>query len=394
MNVAALLWTWLPAVPFSLTLLNLATWPRGRRDPARRPSVSVLIPARNEQRNIEACVRACLGAGYPLHEIIVYDDQSTDATPHILQALQREQPSLRVVQGGALPAGWVGKAHACHQLTHRASGDVLLFVDADTTLEPGGVARMLSLLYPRRGSGADVVSAVPRQRMVGFGERLLVPLLHLTYTSWLPLLLVQHSRDPRFIAANGQLLALRHEAAVLLGGFSAVASEIVDDVAFCRHAKARGARVVFADGFRIARCRMYHSFREVWDGFSKNLYEGLGGQPLRLGAVVALYLGAFVAPYVTLALALALPSWAALAPTAACGVALNVALRALLALRFRHPLEGVLLHPLSVLTLCGLALNSYRCTRRGALAWAGRTYAARTERLARRAAGTSTAGAP
>ena len=97
--------------------------------------------------------------------------------------------------------------------------------------------------------------------------------------------------------------------------------------------------------------------------------------------------------FTALALALALPSWAALAPAAGCGVALNLALRALLALRFRQPLEGVLLHPLSVLTLCGLALNSYRWTRRGALAWAGRTYAARTERLARRAASASAAGA-
>ncbi|HEX6245816.1 MAG TPA: glycosyltransferase family 2 protein [Polyangiales bacterium] len=392
MSGAELLCTWLPAVPFALTLLNVATWPRGRPDPARRPRVSVLIPARNEERNIERCVRAALTTGYALHEVIVYDDQSTDSTSHILEALQREAPALRVVRGDLLPAGWVGKAHACHRLVQLASGDVLLFVDADTELQPGGVARILSLLYPRRGSGADVVSAVPRQRMQSFGERLLVPLLHLTYTSWLPLLLVQHSRDPRFVAANGQLLAIRHEVAVLLGGFSAVASEIVDDVAFCRHAKVRGAKVVFADGFRVARCRMYRSFREVWSGFSKNLYEGLGSRPLRLGAVMALYLGAFVAPYVVLALALLLPGWAALAPAAAFGVALNLALRALLALRFRQPLEGVLLHPLGVLALCGVALNSYRCTRRGALAWAGRTYAQRTERLARRTAGSLTAG--
>lgn len=372
----------LPALPLSITLFNLLTWRRGAQHASAQPRVSVLIPARNEEQRIERCVRAAASSGYALHEILVYDDQSSDRTLALLGALQRELPPLRVIVGGVLPPGWVGKPHACQRLAEAASGDVLFFVDADTQLLPGAVQRMLSLLAPPHGRSADLVSAVPHQLTVSFAERLLLPLLHLTYTSWLPLLLVQHSRDPRCVAANGQLLALRRDAFERIGGFTAVARELVDDVALCRHAKVCGASVVFADGTLMARCRMYGSLREIWRGFSKNLYEGLGSTPLGLTLGVLLYLGAFVAPYLALALALITPAFGALLWPAATGVALNVLLRLALALRFRQPVEGLLLHPLAVLVLCALAINSYRWSARGRLLWAGRSYGNRKQRMA------------
>jgi chlorobactene glucosyltransferase len=374
--------TALPALPLAVTLLNLLTWRRGQREPAQQPRVSVLIPARNEENGIATCVRAAAECGYPLHEILVYDDQSSDRTLPILRELERELPRLHVLAGAAPAPGWVGKPHACQQLAQAATGDVLLFVDADTQLLPGALPRILSLLVPQHGLGADVVSALPHQVMVGFAERLLMPLLHLTYTSWLPLFLVQHSADSRFVAANGQLMAFRREGYDRIGGFSAVAHEIVDDVALCRHAKQRGARVVFADGALIARCRMYRSLPQIWSGFSKNLYEGIGATPSRLLLVVLLYLAAFVAPYLVLTLALVFPAWSALLLPAAVGVALNGLLRLALALRFRQPMAGLLLHPLSVLVLCALAVNSYRWSARGRLLWAGRSYGNRKQRAA------------
>src|SRR5690606_29172545 len=135
---------------------------------------------------------------------------------------------------------------------------------------------------------AEVVTGVPEQRMETFVERLVMPLLVMTYTSWLPLTLVTASRDERLVAANGQLLALRRAHLEALGGFSTVAHEIVDDVAFCRLAKRRGQRVIFADGSRMARCRMYESAGALWRGFSKNVYEGLGS-PLTLLVAVMLH---------------------------------------------------------------------------------------------------------
>ena len=361
-------------LPLIMTIINLLTWQRGRR--ARFDGrVSVLIPARNEERNIAAAVRAAAASEHPIHEIVVYDDQSTDGTPEILRALQREIDILRVVKGNGVPDGWVGKPHACRQLAAHASGDLLLFVDADTELTPEGVGRIASLMT---GSTA-VVTAVPHQRMVSWGERLMLPLLMLTYTGWFPLRLVASSRDPRFCAANGQIMAVRRDAYARIGGFEAVAHEIVDDVAFCRHAKRCGERVVFADGARIASCRMYGSLSALWRGFSKNIYEGIGGTPWALLLIIVLYGGVFVAPYVALLIGLAIgASWVA---AAAIGVAANVSTRALLALRYGHPASGVLSHPIAVALLCALAVNSARWSRRGRVMWAGRAYAGRRARL-------------
>lgn len=370
---------WWVVVPFGAVALcvsayNLATWPRGRPEGRFRGSISVLIPARDEVGDIEACVRAAVAE--PVDEVVVYDDRSTDGTAETLRLLSAELPKLRVVAGGPLPRGWVGKPHACHQLARHARGDLLLFVDADTTLSGGGVGRLVSLLEDH---GADIVTAVPHQRTGSAVEALLLPLLHLTYTSWLPLSLVHRARDPRFLAANGQVLAVRREALEALGGFASIASEVVDDMALCRRAKQAGRTVLFADGTHIARTRMYRSAREVWEGFSKNIYEGLGS-PVALIGAIALYGLAFVAPYVALGAGL-LGVGAALLP-GAVGVTVNAVLRGALAVRFGHAAWSVAAHPLAVGLAGAIALNSWRWSRRGAIRWRGRVYAARGSRAA------------
>ncbi|MFW5968318.1 MAG: glycosyltransferase [Persicimonas sp.] len=366
----------LPAVALVMTVVNVATWRRGRPGGEYSGRVSVLIPARDEAATIEACVRAALEGKHPVDEVLVYDDDSTDATPQILANLTEEFARLEVVEASPLPSGWVGKPHACHRLAEATTGDLLIFVDADTLLSEDGIARLAGLIEEDE---ADVVTAVPRQITVGFFERLVVPLLHLTYTSWFPLRLVSASSDARFLAANGQLMAVERTAYDTIGGFEAVRAEIVDDMAFCRRAKEAGLAVAFADGFHMARCRMYASAGEVWRGFSKNLYEGIGAHPLALIGVMALYAAAFVAPYLVAPLAYAMgASGVGLAATV--GVGVNVALRAVLAARFRHPPEGIILHPVGVLALLAIAVNSFRWHYRDAIAWGGRLYARREAR--------------
>jgi chlorobactene glucosyltransferase len=354
----------LPAlVPLAISAVNLLTWPRARRR-APIPRVSALVPARNEEGTIRACVTALLAE--PFHEVIVLDDHSTDRTPEILASIQ--DPRLRVLSGRPLPAGWVGKPNACAQLGAAATGEVLVFVDADVRFSPGGLERLAATLV-----GRQVVSALPEQRTGSAIEALIIAQLHLTYASWLPLRLIALIPDPRILAANGQVLAVRADAYRRIGGFEAVHAEVVDDMAFCAAAKRVGCVVDFVDGAEISTCRMYTSDQAAIDGFTKNLYEGIGGTPLALIGVMGLHLLCFGLPWL-------LCLWAPLSPWAWLGVAANLTQRALLARRFGHPWWTVPAHPLGIALLLGIAVRSWR--RNEQIQWRGRTYVARARRTA------------
>jgi chlorobactene glucosyltransferase len=388
--LAMLLFATLPVATLGLSLFNLAVWPRGRAAGAgpnednggSRPAeggISVLVPAREEEGTIERCIRSIFGADGEVDEVVVYEDRSTDATPEILDELCEEYPNLRVVPGEPLPEGWVGKPHACHRLSRAAGGDILVFVDADTEIRPSGIDRLVSILEEGPSGRADLVTAVPRQMCETWAEALVVPLLHLTYTSWLPLPLIWRSGDPRFLAANGQVMAVRRDSLEEVGGFEAVRADVVDDMALGRAFKRAGSTVVFADGTPIAACRMYESWSQIWEGFSKNLYEGIGEHPATLALVIALYTAAFLAPWIAAPIGWAVGA-GAVAGAAAIGVASNLALRSILAIRFRHPARSVLVHPFGVAALLAIAVNSFLWHRRGEVRWAGRVYGARGER--------------
>lgn len=363
-------------IPFGIALFNWATWRRPEQAThATTASVSVLIPARNEAERIEKAILGALrsktAAGEPVaREVLVYDDDSTDGTADLTLELARSDARVRLLRGGPLPPGWVGKPHACQRLSEEAKGDTLVFMDADVELEPLGLARLVSVLEP----GIDAVSAVPRQVTGSAAERAIIPLLLLTYLAWLPLDWVETRRSSRFVAANGQLIMLRSASLEALGGFRAIRAAIVDDVALLRRAKEQGQKVRFVDGMHVASCRMYDSAAGLWRGFSKNLAPGLGGSFWTVFAAVSLYLVCFVVPYITLGFGL-IQGDLRTSIFGGIGVAWNVLLRILLSVRYRQGWAQIFLHPLSVLLLVVIAWNSWLWVRRRRIVWAGRTYA-------------------
>ncbi|HEV2421176.1 MAG TPA: glycosyltransferase [Candidatus Acidoferrales bacterium] len=243
---------------------------------------SAIVPARNEENNIESAVRG-LAAQPEVSEIIVVDDQSTDGTPTILAQLAAEIPRLKVLRCDALPAGWVGKNHALWIGAQAASGDWLLFTDADTVLLPNAAHHAIddSLCF-----GAALVSYSPEQVTQTFFERALIPFIYCRLARKFDFARVSDPSSPD-AAANGQFILVRRDAYEKIGGHSAVAATVLEDVALARRFKQAGFRLHFASGDGIARTRMYRSFGAMWQGWTKNLDALLGGTFANAGREIA-----------------------------------------------------------------------------------------------------------
>ncbi|MFN3394337.1 MAG: glycosyltransferase, partial [Candidatus Thermochlorobacter sp.] len=184
-----------------------------------QPFVSILVPARNEERNIERCVSSLLAQDYPHFEVIVLNDHSSDRTGEILARLQQRSSRLKVLDGKALPEGWLGKAWACQQLAEAASGELLLFTDADTVHNPDAARRAVATLLTTK---SDMLTAVPYQIMHSFWEKMGVPLVHFLIMCFLPMSQVWQSRNTAFAFACGQFILFRREFYQKIGGHAAV----------------------------------------------------------------------------------------------------------------------------------------------------------------------------
>ena len=246
------------------------------------PSLSVIVPARNEERSIERCVRSLLAQTLHDYEVIVVDDRSEDRTGAILAGLARQDSRLRVIAGAPLPDGWVGKPWALAQGVRAARGAWLLFTDADTWHAPHACSSALAFV---RARGADALTIWTHQELGSWGERAVLPaVLGLVMLGSGTMAQVNDPADTDHALANGQYILVARAAHEALGGFEALRGEIVEDIAFARRLKADGRfRLVLADGAHLVRVRMYASLRELWDGFTKNMYLGAGGDLLKLG---------------------------------------------------------------------------------------------------------------
>jgi GT2 family glycosyltransferase len=235
-------------------------------------NVSAIVPARNEEQTIARAVRS-LAEQPEIAEIIVVNDQSTDGTVAELARLAPEVDRLRVLQTHELPVGWVGKNYAVSLGAAEARGEWLLFTDADAEHLPGSAAAALA---DAASNGAEVVSYSPEQETRAWWERAIIPFVYTRLAQHFSFAAVNDPESPA-AAANGQYLLIRRDAYDRIGGHTGVAAEVLEDVALAQHAKQAGVRIYFAPGAGRVRVRMYHSFRAMWQGWTKNLYPLIGG---------------------------------------------------------------------------------------------------------------------
>lgn len=319
--------------------------------------ISILIPARNEAKNLPETLPRVLQQGLAT-EVIVLNDASSDDTAGILAGFQLKYPHFKVLEGEALPEAWTGKNWACQQLSEAATGDILIFTDADVRWEKG---TLTSLLAFRAQEKAEFVTVWPRQLTLSALETISIPLIDQILLAGLPYLGVKYSHHPAFAAGNGQVMMWRKDAYDKVGGHAAFKQEVLEDVRMGQAAKRAGLKIALAVGAEQVSTRMYHNDRDLLEGFSKNIVAASGHKAI----LIILTLLNTLSHSLSWLFILINPWW------------LLIGLMSL-SLRFfcnvktkRDPLECVW-QPLMVIPLWLIVLRAFR---QKSISWKGRSYA-------------------
>jgi chlorobactene glucosyltransferase len=331
--------------------------------------MAILIPARNEESNLGACLESVLAQGTVVKEILVYDDHSTDATPSLIEQYVGKDKRIRVVPAIPLQTGWVGKNFACAQLAGAAQSEWMLFLDADTHLFEEASVRMLAEASARE---VTLLSCWPALEMGSFWERTLLPMLNFMVFTIFPGPLSLQRWDPALGLAHGACVLVRRDKYEALGGHASVRNAITEDIRLAQLWRKHGERGVCLDGTGTVSVRMYRSFAEIWKGFQKNFFPGFRSEVTFWGFIL-LHSVFFLFPFCILPVLISVGgSWVFALSLVIFFVML---MRLLLAVRFRQKIWPIFLHPVAEAILILLALSSWwRCRSGRGVNWKGRHY--------------------
>jgi cellulose synthase/poly-beta-1,6-N-acetylglucosamine synthase-like glycosyltransferase len=341
--------------------------------------VSAIVPARNEEAVVAACVES-LAVQNEVAEILVIDDQSSDRTVEIVRSLAAQNPKVRLLEATELPAGWVGKNNAVWIGAREARGEWLLFTDADAVHAPDSGAKALSIAGE---NGTALVSFSPEQVMETWYEKALIPYVFTRLSSRFRFADVNDPKN-KTAAANGQFILIRRDAYEAVGGHASVASDVLEDVALAARVKSAGYRIWFGSGKGIVRVRMYRSFAAMWEGWKKNLYSLMGGS---LKAVKAEIARGLIPIVVVLLATIAVGRIAESIVLAASVLAVSL-LGILIAYGAELQSSGFSARLMAYgipgrILFAAILLAAYRSHRNGRLEWKGRAYPAGTPRASK-----------
>ena len=276
-------------IRFLVALLNVIFSPvLKKRSLSAIPKVSVLIPARNEQENIGAIISDLHEVQHEYLEVIVFNDQSTDNTAALVNSFIEKDSRFRLINSDGLPDGWLGKNNACHQLAKNASGEYLLFLDADVRVKPDAIESALAQMQKHN---LKLLSIFPKQIMKTTGEKITVPVMNSILLSLLPLILTRTSKRASLAAANGQFMLFEAQTYRQIQPHEKMKAQKVEDILIARYFKKNGLKMQCMTGNESITCRMYSGFQEAAYGFSKNVAEFFGGS--HFAAFVYWFIGTF-----------------------------------------------------------------------------------------------------
>ncbi len=342
-------------------IFNSLFWRDLRRDKTRAAfKISVLVPARNEARNLERLIPTLLAQDAPNLEIVILNDRSDDDTQSVLERVQDSR--LRIIEGAELPEGWLGKNWACHQLSQAATGDVLIFTDADTSWQPLTVSNIALELAAQR---ADALCVWASQRVEDNISRLIQPLQQWSLIAFLPLFFVPLRLFTVAVAANGQCLAFTRAMYGRIGGHEAVKNSVIEDMALARAVKKTRGKFWLINGAGSLETRMYANETEAFEGYAKNVYPAFGATPAAFFLASVFNLSMYFLPWLLLPFDL---------PLALLTITCSLVARVISDVRNRYDLTWTLLHPIGIVIWAWIGLESMRRYRAGRVRWKGREY--------------------
>ncbi len=347
------------------------------------PSVSVVVPVRNEETKVARCLESFAAQDYPNFEIIVINDKSTDASGHIIAEIASRFPSIKVIQGRESRPGWLGKCNALHHGSPHAKGDWLVFSDADTFHHPNSLRDAVGAAI---NYNIDMISFMPVQELYSFGERVIMPTLLGSFLMGDPTNSINDPKSPRSYA-YGQYIMVKRTTYDAIGGHESVKDQILDDISIGRVTKEKGFSVTACDGRPLYSVRMYTNFSELWSGWTKNAFALINCSVGSLVGLVMLLNTCLLAPFITIAVALLAPQtvsnslpfpvlWSLLSVQFTCMLIWYI--RSTVYYKGLNPLHFFLL-PLGAILVSALYVNSAYCFLTGRqIKWKGRDYSVDT----------------
>ena len=354
----------------SVTIFNLLYLRHTKKTTPRitGPLVSVILPARNEEANIAACLDHLLSQSYTNLEIIVVDDNSEDSTGEIIELYAKTDPRIRMVQGKPLQSGWNGKQFACHQAVEHAGGEILFMTDADVRHGPDSVGYAVAQLYEKR---ATYVSGYLHQDIGSLGEGLIVPMIYFMTSLLLPIPLLTARIFTSWGFGIGQYMAVFRNSFNQIGGYEKIKGSLVEDMAMARMMKTGGFKTIFIDAKEVASVRMYDGYPKAFKGFAKCIFGAVGGHTLIIGMLALMVVLLVLLPFLIWVDAVLHGGWAR-SDLAVPPLIFLVMWIIAITDRGIHPAFAVM-YPLSFVNIVLIAISSTLRTGFGAgIEWKGR----------------------
>jgi chlorobactene glucosyltransferase len=263
---------------------------------ANYPPVSIIIPARNEENTLPACLASLVKLDYPAWKVIVVDDHSSDQTVTITEPFIQDHSNLKVIQSKDLPSGWTGKNWANYQGVEASESEWILFTDADTEFFPDALSAGITYA---QDEDLDMLSLLPQANMTNFWDKITLPIIGGLIMAWCPFVKVNNPRSA-IAGAVGAFILIKRKVYQAVGGHAAIRGKIVDDREFAILVKSSGYKFHLLNGTEIYRVRMYDSFKSLWEGWSKNLFLGMDKSYFNAGIAIIIIFFITVFPFLVL----------------------------------------------------------------------------------------------